>query len=165
MAFVRSWLVLTVLFAAILIAGCSSIISQKTTFNSEALVWNGRLAIKVEDQPSQSFSSSFQLKGSAHSGELSLLSPLGSVLALLNWEPQGASLRTGNELRTFASLEALMQAATGTAIPVAALFDWLAGVATPVEGWQVDLSQQAQGRFVARRTQPATELRFILERE
>lgn len=163
MVFMHRWVVLAVFFTSFLIAGCASTASKDGTFSTYFPVWNGRLAIKVEDQPSQSFSSSFQLKGSAQSGELSLLSPLGNTLALLTWQPQGASLQTGNELRTFASVEALMQAATGTAIPVTALFDWLAGVATPIEGWQVDLSQQAQGRLVARRAQPATELRFILE--
>ena len=122
------------------------------------------MAIKVEDQPAQSFSAGFELRGSAQIGELSLLSPLGNTVAQLSWQPQSATLRTGgNEQRNCASLEALMQAATGTAIPVAALFDWLNGVAAPVEGWEVDLSQWAKGRVVARRRQPVTELRLAMD--
>ncbi len=126
-------------------------------------VWNGRMAIKVDDQPSQSFSTSFELKGGVQTGELNLLSPLGSTLARLTWNPDKASLRTPNSTQDFASLAALMVSATGTAIPVTALFDWLAGVPTPIEGWEVDLSRQPEGRLLARRTNPATELRVVLD--
>lgn len=126
-------------------------------------VWNGRMAIKVDDQPSQSFSTSFELKGGVQTGELNLLSPLGSTLARLTWNPDKASLRTPDSTQDFASLAALMVSATGTAIPVTALFDWLAGVPTPIEGWEVDLSRQAEGRLLARRANPATELRVVLD--
>lgn len=121
------------------------------------------MAIKVDDQPSQSFSTSFELKGGVQTGELNLLSPLGSTLARLTWNPDKASLRTPNSTQDFASLAALMVSATGTAIPVTALFDWLAGVPTPIEGWEVDLSRQPEGRLLARRTNPATELRVVLD--
>lgn len=150
-------------FASIFIAGCASITSQKPISYLDSAVWTGRLAIQVKDQPSQSFSANFQLHGSAERGELNLMSPLGNTLALLAWQPQNASLQTGSDLRSFTSLEALIQEATGTAIPVTALFDWLTGIPAPVEGWQVDLSQRAQGRVLAYRTQPATTLRLILE--
>ena len=121
------------------------------------------MALKVEDQPSQSFSTSFELKGSAQTGELSLLSPIGSTLAHLRWQPGKASLYTPTGAQDFASLDQLMVQVTGTAIPVTALFDWLAGMPTPVNGWQVDLSQQPQGRLLARREAPPAELRVILE--
>ena len=121
------------------------------------------MAIKVDDQPSQSFSTSFELKGGVQTGELNLLSPLGSTLARLTWNPDKASLRTPDSTQDFASLAALMVSATGTAIPVTALFDWLAGVPTPIEGWEVDLSRQAEGRLLARRANPATELRVVLD--
>ncbi len=121
------------------------------------------MAIKVDDQPSQSFSTSFELKGGVQTGELNLLSPLGNTLARLTWNPDKASLRTPNSTQDFTSLVALMVSATGTAIPVTALFDWLAGVPTPIEGWEVDLSRQPEGRLLARRTNPATELRVVLD--
>lgn len=126
-------------------------------------VWNGRMAIKVDDQPSQSFSTSFELKGGVQTGELNLLSPLGNTLAQLTWNPDKASLRTPNSTQDFTSLAALMVSATGTAIPVTALFDWLAGVPTPIEGWEVDLSRQPEGRLLAHRANPATELRVVLD--
>jgi tRNA (guanine37-N1)-methyltransferase len=40
----------------------------------------------------------------------------------------------GEPLRQAASLEALVRAATGTEVPVAVLFDWLAGQPTPAPG-------------------------------
>jgi outer membrane lipoprotein LolB len=51
-------------------------------------------------------------------------------------------------------------------VPVAALFDWLRGVATPVPGWRPDLSQLAEGRIFATRTDPPpeTSLRVAIDR-
>lgn len=122
------------------------------------------MAIKVENQPSQSFSTHFELKGSARLGELTLISPLGSTLAQLTWSAEKASLHTPSDQHDYASLDELMRRTTGTAIPVAALFDWLMGINTLVEGWQVDLANQPEGRITAKRTYPVTELRVVLER-
>ncbi len=128
--------------------------------------WSGRLALQVDGAEAQSFSASFELKGRPDAGELILLNPLGGTIALLQWSPGIATLRTGQDQRRFGSLEALAAEATGTPIPVAALFDWLAGTPSPVPGWEPDLRQQAQGRIVARRTAPlpAAVLRVILDR-
>ncbi len=127
---------------------------------------NGRLALQVQGQANQSFSASFELRGTAQSGELELFSPLGSTLAKLSWNAGGAVLNTGAQSRQFTSLEALAAAATGTPIPIAALFDWLAGTDTAVPGWQVDLTQLPQGRIHARRLdpQPVADLRVAFER-
>ena len=40
--------------------------------------WNGRIALQVEGQASQSFSAIFELRGNAQTGGLALISPLGS---------------------------------------------------------------------------------------
>jgi outer membrane lipoprotein LolB len=127
--------------------------------------WSGRLALQVEGDASQSFSAAFELRGAPQAGDLTLFSPLGGTLAALAWSPGSATLRTGGQERQFSSLEALAAAATGAPLPVAALFDWLAGRNTPVPGWQADLSQLAEGRLRARRTdpQPAADLRIALE--
>jgi outer membrane lipoprotein LolB len=128
-------------------------------------VWSGRLALQVEDNPSQSFSAGFELKGNAQEGELALYNPLGGTLAALAWAPGSATLRTGNQTRQFGSVDDLAAQATGTAIPVTALFDWLAGTDTPVSGWQADLSQLSAGRLRARRVSPSpvTDLRVALD--
>ncbi len=117
-------------------------------------------------QQGQFFSASFELTGTAQSGQLSLISPLGSVLAALNWTDSTAQLRSNGELRSFNSLDALVLHATGAAIPVATLFSWLAGVEAQAPGWHADLSRLSNGRLVARRFEPlpAAELRLVIER-
>ncbi|MEP6790686.1 MAG: lipoprotein insertase outer membrane protein LolB [Ramlibacter sp.] len=129
-------------------------------------VWAGRLGLQVESSPPQSFSAGFELKGNPKAGELALFNPLGGTLAVLSWDQDSATLRSGSQTSQFESLDALVSRVAGTAIPVAALFDWLAGTNTPVAGWQADLSQLAQGRIRAQRMDPApaADLRLALER-
>lgn len=129
--------------------------------------WSGRLALQVEDAPSQSFYASFELTGDARAGSLTLLTPIGSTVAVLRWEPGSASLQQGSQpAQRFRSLDELAERATGTAIPVASLFDWLAGRASPVPGWTADLSAQPDGRIIATRQQPlpVATLRVVLDR-
>jgi outer membrane lipoprotein LolB len=127
--------------------------------------WSGRLALQVAGRAEGSFTAGFELRGSPATGELTLYTPLGTVAAWLQWAPGRASLRTpGQPARKAPSLDALLAQALGTAVPVAALFDWLAGIPTPVAGWQADLSQHASGRLGARRlADPAADLRILLE--
>ena len=108
----------------------------------------------------------FELRGSAESGELTLTSPLGSMLAVLAWAPGSADLRNNGQTRGFASVDALVAQATGAAIPVAALFDWLRGPTRRCAGWQADLSQLAEGRLRAHRSEPTppADLRVVLDR-
>ena len=128
--------------------------------------WTGRLALQVEDSASQSFSAGFELRGGAGQGELTLFNPLGGTLAVLAWRPGEAQLRHGTDVRSFESIDALAAQATGTALPVTALFDWLRGVQTAVPGWEADLRQLAEGRLRARRLQPlpVADLRVAFDR-
>lgn len=162
----RAWFGLAALFAAIFIAGCAHPPRASSTAEGQAPFWSGRLALQTEAEPPQSFSAGFELKGSAQSGELLLFSPLGQTVAALSWAPGKASLHANNTLREFDSLDDLVANATGTAIPIAALFDWLAGREAAASGWRVDLSQLGSGRLVARRSDPApvAVLRVALER-
>jgi outer membrane lipoprotein LolB len=156
------------LLAAVLMAGCASP-PPKTAeaVSAETGPWSGRLALQVEDRQSQSFSASFQLKGDARAGELTLSLPLGGTLAVLAWAPGSATLRTnGRAVQEFESVEELVAQATGAALPVTALFDWLRGTNTPVAGWQADLSQLENGRLRAQRLHPTppADLRVVLDR-
>jgi outer membrane lipoprotein LolB len=129
--------------------------------------WSGRLALQIESDPQQYSSAAFELKGNSANGELSLFTPLGGTLAVMAWAPGSATLRTSaNDNRSFESLDALVTQATGTAVPVTALFDWLAGTDTSVAGWQADLSQLTGGRIVARRSTPlpVVQLRIVLDK-
>jgi outer membrane lipoprotein LolB len=155
------------LSAAILfLSGCAQPARQPAANEAATGVWSGRLALQVEDQPSQSFAAGFELRGRADAGELTLYNPLGGTLAALTWAPGSATMRSGGQVRQFDSIDALVAGATGTAIPVASLFDWLSGSNTPVPGWEADLSQLAQGRLRARRVAPApaADLRVALDK-
>lgn len=127
--------------------------------------WNGRLALRIASDPPQSFFAGFELRGTARSGELSLLSPLGSTLGRLEWSPGDALLHWNGELRRFRSIEALTRQATGTELPIGSLFHWLAGEQTSGDGWDADLTGLADGKIVARRAAPipAVEMRLVFE--
>ena len=129
------------------------------------------MLLRVSSDPPQSVNAGFELKGSPMAGLLVLTGPLGNIAATLQWNAEGATLhRAGEAGQTFASLDALAQQATGTAFPIAALFDWLGGRPWPAAaahplpdgaagfaqmGWQVALQRIADGLVVLSRTDPA----------
>lgn len=154
----RAWLCV----AAALLSACA----QKPLRPPAQTGWSGRLSLQVDSQPGQSFSAAFDLRGDPRSGELALYTPWGSTLALLVWTPHSATLTAEDKVRSYSSLDALLTQVAGAPIPVAALFDWLAGRGSTAPGWQPDLSQLAQGRLSALRTQPppSAELRLVLDR-
>ena len=150
---------------AVLLAGCAHLNSSRQNADPSAF-WSGRLALQVDGSASQSFSASFELKGSAKSGELTLFNPLGGTLARMVWQPGSAALHANGEIRPFDSLEALVAQATGAPLPLAALFDWLHGNNTPVPGWLADLAHLDDGRLTAVRSQPepTATLRVVLDK-
>ena len=148
---------------ALLLAACAT--PPRVTPPPGVQSWSGRMALAVQGRSSESFSAGFELTGAPEQGELTLTNPLGGTVAVLAWSPGHATLRSNGQTREFPSLEALAEEATGAPLPVASLFDWLAGKATPVPGWEPDLSQLAQGRLRARRVDPppVADLRLVLE--
>lgn len=152
------------LIASILLAACAVPVRGNAIFGTEA-GWRGRLQVQVHSTPPQNLSAAFELLGNAERGSLSLTSPLGTTLAEAQWTPQGAVWRTATETRQFASMDALGEQLVGTALPLAALFDWLQARPTPAQGWEADLQDLPQGRLRAQRTQPepAALLRIVLE--
>lgn len=150
---------------ALLLGACASPV-RTLSEDPSVPFWSGRLALQVKSDQPQSFSASFELKGSPQRGELALFSPLGSTVARLVWEPGRALLFANGKERSFDSIEALSADATGTPLPLNALFDWLAGRAADVPGWEADLSRVADGRLVARRISPPppAELRIAFEK-
>ncbi|MRD48389.1 outer membrane lipoprotein LolB [Caenimonas koreensis DSM 17982] len=148
-----------------LVAGCASAPKPATT-GGAANVWAGRMALQVQDKPAESFSAGFELRGTARAGELTLYTPLGGSLAVLSWQPGQATMRSGGQVRQFDSADALIAQATGSPVPLAALFDWLSGRDTNVPGWRADLSRLNDGRVAAQRFNPLpqADLRIVLER-
>ena len=149
----------------LLLAGCAAPPPAAPTSGPAPAYWRGRLALRLDTPEPTSYFASFELSGQAQAGELLLSTPLGTTLAQLRWAPQRALLTSDGRTRAFDSLDALATEATGTAIPIAALFQWLQGQPAAADGWQVDLSQLNEGRLQAHRARPApaAELRLILE--
>lgn len=131
-----------------------------------AHLWSRRLALKMDGDTPQSWSASFELLGTPEQGSLDLFSPLGSTVAHLEWTPDQALWQARGETRRYATLAQLAADATGTPVPITALFHWLQGQQPNLPGWQADLSQLDNGRLTARRDQPqpALELRIVLDR-
>jgi outer membrane lipoprotein LolB len=148
----------------LLAAGCATTTSSVGLPSGQA--WSGRLSLRVDSEPVQTFSALFELRGAPQTGELILTSPIGNTLAQLHWAPGEALLKNGSETRRFDSVDALIEAATGAVIPVGALFGWLAGRDERVPGWRPDLSRVGAGRLQATREspQPRADLRIVFER-
>ncbi len=150
-----AWIALSLVLGA-----CASVPRERPeTFRS------GRIGLQVLSEPPQNLQAAFELEGSAQTGELTLLSPVGSVLAKLSWNAQQAVLERGNQRWMGPSVEELAQQFAQTPLPVQVLFDWIEGRAVTHAGWSPDLSAHAQGRITARRTSPAPEalLRIVLD--
>lgn len=154
------------LAASLLLAGCASRLQQAAGPDPDTRQWSGRLGLTVASEPPQSFSAGFDLQGGPDAGELTLTSPLGNTLAVMQWRPGEALLRQGEQARHYATLEALATEVTGTPLPVRALFGWLRGQAQSVPGWHADLSRLSDGRLSAQRLMPlpTAELRIVLDR-
>ena len=151
--------------ALALLSGCATPSPVPVTPVSDSGPWSGRLSLIVATEPPQHFYASFTLEGNARAGQLALTTPLGNALAALRWQPGHAELIQGRQSQTYPSLDDLTARITGAPIPVPALFDWLHGQNTAIDGWQADLRALAQGRLTAQRLYPApaTQLRIALD--
>jgi outer membrane lipoprotein LolB len=172
----RRWLVSSTAFTIISIAGCAVNTPAKCPKTSENTSqkpresYSGRLSLVIEpaagsSEQQQSFSGSFELRGNAEIGALDLLTPLGQIVMQLSWRPDLAMILRGSERQVFANADELIQRATGASLSLAQLFAWLEGrEVQTVKDWQVDLSAHANGRIIARRSQPTPAvLRIALE--
>ena len=166
----RIGLLIGLLLAINLIASCAHKTEAKalntTAIVPEDAVWSGRISLQLQSEPPQAFFAGFELKGKADKGELTLISPLGNILGIMRWTPTQALLEQGGSIKSFVSTDELLAQTTGAAVPVAALFDWLAGKNTQTVGWTADLSQQPSGRINAKRIAPApqADLRVVLDK-
>ena len=135
---------------------------------SEEFAAAGRINIQTaatQTQAAQVFAAQFALRGSATQGSLAVHSPLGTTLAELHWQPGLAQLLQGGEPQQYTSVPAMMQALTGSSLPMPLLFDWLQGKASSSADWQVDLSRYSSGIIAASQTQttPPTQVRIRLD--
>ncbi len=151
--------------ALLWMTGCAQLSGGSSTPRTSDS-WSGRMSLRIESDPVQTFAALFELRGSPETGDLTLTTPIGSTLAQLHWAPGEALLKDGSNTRRFDSVDALIEAATGAVIPVGALFGWLEGRNEPVPGWKPDLAQLGNGRLQAVRESPSprADLRIVFER-
>lgn len=118
------------LLGAVLLASLAGCVTAPPPLPNAPVPLQGRLALRVAeqgDQPAQVLSASFELTQLPDRGELRLMSPLGTIMAVARWQPDEVSLDTGSGPQRYPSLDALARQALGEDIPLAALPDWLAG--------------------------------------
>lgn len=153
--------------AGLALAGCATTAPPN---NNLGAALAGRLSIRVDahnGEAARSASASFELRGDAQRGELTLDTPLGTMLARARWSPEGAEAVTPDGSTRHADLDALSQDLLHEQLPLSALVDWLRGrpwVGAPSSalssggfeqlGWSVDLSRQSEGWVVATRAAP-----------
>jgi outer membrane lipoprotein LolB len=147
------------------LAGCSTL--PRTPPSADTV--SGRLAVLVDptaDAPARSVSAAFDLHGDAERGELTLTSPLGTIVAQAHWGPGAVVLERSDGERRYPDLSALAADVLGEPLPLDALFDWLHGhpwTAAPSQplpapaqgfeqlGWTVSLDRWPEGLLVAHR--------------
>jgi|AntAceMinimDraft_12_1070368.scaffolds.fasta_scaffold31031_2 outer membrane lipoprotein LolB len=155
--------------AALWLAGCASMApsqpTQQAPFTTGALEpikrWQGRFAITTLSQPPHAERAAFELTGTVKTGQLDIISPIGTTVARMIWRPGQASLISGGTYTDYADLDALSQALVSTHLPVEALFNWLQGQPSPINEaqlrssvWVVDTCQVHVGRLKAQRDYP-----------
>ena len=150
----------------VLLSACSHTPRQAANNTSSTTVighWEGRLTMRVAKNPPEQFSTAFEMSGHAEQGQLQLLSPLGTTMAVVRWNPQGASLQQSNDIQQFASMDDLTQGLTGAALPLPQLLIWLDRAGPAVAGWQIKAEVLKNGRRVlAERQQPLPALQLTL---
>jgi outer membrane lipoprotein LolB len=125
--------------------------------------WEGRLTLRIAKNPPEQFSTAFAMTGRPEQGQLSLLSPLGTTLAMVRWNPQGASLQQGAEVQQFASMDILTQRLTGASLPLPHLMAWLDRSGPAVAGWNIQAEALTSGRrLLAERLEPLPALQLTV---
>ena len=138
----RLWRYGMVLFAIFFIAGCASSMRGTGPFGPESGYWQGRIAVKVSATPAQAFSANFELQGNAQAGRMVLTTPLGTTVARMHWNAEGAELQASGTSRAYPSLAELTLVTMGAELPVDALFQWLAGQSSTSAGWPFRKTRQ-----------------------
>lgn len=99
---------------------------------SETLDLDGRLSVQYQkDDKDEAIHVSFSWKQNKEHNTITILSPLGQILATIDVTPYSATLlQSGQPPRSAADADALAQQALGWPLPVAGLRNWLQGYAT-----------------------------------
>lgn len=134
--------------ASLLGSGCAGPVTQQPGKNPatgqagtvrayhDAIVITGRLSIRYEQNGrEESLHGSFNWNQQSHRLLLTLLSPLGQTVAIIENTPAAATLiQAGQPPRTASDVDALVADTLGWPLPVAGLRYWLQGFAVRDDG-------------------------------
>ena len=160
------------------LTGCATSVPPSAVADPLARNYAGRLAVRVEGDDARSFTAGFDLQGTDTRGQLALISPIGTQVGRAVWQPGRVRWQSADGERQFDNLDALAEEMLGEAVPLAALFDWMAGrpwaglPSRPLStaegesaqtgfrqlGWDVQTGRVADGVIVAQRRLPAPTL-------
>ena len=151
------------LLGAMLVA-CSAP-SKRQEYVTPNDVWEGRLSVQVAGDAPQRISADFFLEGTARRASLTLNSPLGTRMARMQWDATSATLESGDQKRSFDSVDAMTSHSLGSALPMQAIFAWLHGRPETAPGWELQTLDRLQGRIRARSVDrtPAVQIDLLLE--
>ena len=145
----------------------------------------GQLSIKLNafaDQPAKGLSLGFFFNGNTDTGQLDLMTLMGSQMAQVHWTPDSAWLNDDKGKHPYASLDALSIAALGEALPLRTMVYWMQGQADPETdvapgpepdtfiqaGWTIDTRQLRVKKLLAERpgtaTQRGAQIKIYLDR-
>jgi outer membrane lipoprotein LolB len=138
-----------VLAAGVLLSACvtAPVAQTDATTANVMSVRTGRISVRAPDERGavQQWHAGFEFVEKAASRNLRLVSPLGSTVATIEADAQGARLTTADGAQSsYGSLAELTQRVTGVALPETAWRYWLQGTPAPGE----TSTQQETGKFV-----------------
>lgn len=126
--------------ALAVLAGCATTSAPRSAAAvapyRDALDLAGRIAINYSrDGKQESLSGKFTWRQTAANTDVTLISPTGQTVAVINVAPGSATLkRSGEPTRTASDLDSLTRQTLGWTLPVSGLRDWLQGYAVAADG-------------------------------
>lgn len=132
---------ITMMLCMTFLAGCSTLTPPESVTEtpqrtySDALDLDGRLSAQYKkDDKDEAIHVSFSWKQRKDLSTITILSPLGQILAAIEVRPDSASLtQPGKQPRYATDVDALAEQALGWPLPVAGLRDWLQGFASDAQ--------------------------------
>lgn len=137
--FARPFLAVSLAIAAATLAGCATTAPRSGAAVApyrDAVALSGRIAINYSrDGKKESLNGKFTWQQTKANTDVSLISPTGQTVAVINVTPASATLKeSGKTPQTAPDLDALTQKTLGWTLPVSGLRDWLQGYAVDSEG-------------------------------
>ena len=129
----------SIAFCSLLLSGCATIAppdnaEQGTSQRNyiDALELDGRMSVQYQkNEKDEAIHVSFSWKQGKDRSTITILSPLGQILATIDVKPGIATLtQSGQAPRSAADVDTLAEQALGWPLPVSGLRNWLQGFAT-----------------------------------